>query len=377
MANRMRVYALVGLACAGVLVASTMVFADDPPPDAEWGDLGPITIAEILVYDVDMTMAPDDYVPINHARFLKATAFDKDCWRADENDAWHPYDDDVTSGNTETNHHMWWTVSDGKLPAMYGPSATYHAPGYSIARQLLGKGVSDVTVTVNAVDFNRGAGEQSGNKTTGFPDTQGKKSIVLKVWQIMVSKKQYGKIDDNNGAPQTPSYGDPFLGWIFPGKTETPQADGYYGNTQIKGTIPPGPNARMGYQWYQRKKGIKGYKVIGMIDWKNYYNNQTIWEPDMDPSYPGLDADPRHHITGVDVREIFANDAPGFPVGIDNNDLIEEDGMTGYQFDMRYKIWVEVDGIGGPVSNELVWRVKFTLKVQDGVWYALDSHIPQ
>ena len=156
MANRARVYALLGLACVGVLFASTTVFAADPPPtkNSKWRYEKPIAVTITAP-------ANNSYLPINHWQPLKATATNTDCYSEDEV-TWYPYPDDVTTGTTKTNHHIWWTVDEGRIPEKYGyggVSAWYIAPDH-----LPGHDIRDVTVTANAVDYNHGLGEERGKK---------------------------------------------------------------------------------------------------------------------------------------------------------------------------------------------------------------------
>jgi len=377
-----------------------MVFADDPPPDAEWGDLGPITITDMSVYlaATDEAPAPDNYVPINHTRYLKATAFDKDCWRADENDTWHPYDDDVTSGDTETNHHMWWTVpaGSGKLTAAYGPSATYVAPTYSFFRWLT-NGVSNVTVNVFAVDYNRGAGEKSKDPTTGFPDAQAGASIVLKVWQVEVTAQQSGTLSKNySGEHKWPvELGGEKLGWIAHGVPQGSQ--GYFGGTQITGNIPDGPGVTTGYHWYQRTQGVSKYKVKNNDEWTeeddgddgeadpedpdNWYTDINTQDPDDDYSCKDEDSLDKH---GIDVRQIFLLDNPGILTGANNDVNIADSpfiamkdkcNWTDYDHDTTYQTWVTFGD--KRVSNRRKWGVKFTLEVQNDKWQVVGDHKPK
>jgi len=374
MANRTRVYGILGLVCVGVLVTSPTVFAADPPPDAIWGDLGPITITEILVYDVDMTPAPNDYIPINHTRFLKATAIDKDCWRINEEveegeEVWYPYYDDVTSGTAEGNHHMWWTASVGELSAAYGPTATYTAPGYSLFR-FLDSDISVVDVDVYAVDYNIGAGEQGKpNNAPGFPDeAPGHASIVLTIWQVTVSVQQSETTSGNYDGPAVgASHGGTHLGWVAHG---TPAgATGYHGNTQIKGTIPQGPGILI-YEWHQEAKGEQ-FNKEGPKAWWPHKDNSKSWKFDFGPTYPYADADPRSpNGSSNNVHEIFAMDAPGIQRGVNNDEEIVSKNATGLDYHFDFKTWVEHEG--NVISNYCEWQVKFTLGVQGGKWYVVD-----
>ena len=374
MANRARVYGLLGLACVSVLITSAVLLAGDPPEGADWGDLGPITVT------IELPPA-NSYIPINHSIALVATATDMDCWRANEEDDWHPYDDDVTSGTTKEDHHMWWTASDGRIPEMYsyGITATYKAPGYSIIRQLLGEGVSDVTVTAHAVDFNRGAGEKNKDPTTGFPDEPGAASITLKVWQVMLSRQQRGIASTNYSGTTFPaSHGGTQLGWVIPGKP--PGAEGYYGNTQIAGFIPEGPRVLDGYQWYQEVDGLAKYWPTDgpwapLLEKKKGYIDFDHATPELEPN-EFADSDVQDK-DGKDVYQIFSLDAPGWKAGANNNKNIADLNWEEFDYDFAFKTYVQLYKVKAPVSNAIYWKVKFTLKAVDGEWQVVGTPTPR
>jgi len=385
MANRTRVYGILGLVCAGVLVAPA-AFADDPPPDAIWGDLGPITISEILIYETDTKLAPDNYIPINHTRIFKATATDKDCWRVNEEveegeGVWYPYDADVTTGTTKNDHHMWWTVSTGELSEAYGPKATYVAPDYSHRRWFYSD-VSTANVHVFAVDYNIGAGERGkGDGDTGFPDeTFGKASIALAVWQVTVDIQQFGTTSNAYQGPAIPStHGGTTLGWLTPDNSIG--AIGYRVNTQITGTIPEG-RATEGFNWYQDKNGKVQYMRNGGIGsgWEDDQNTQGQWKEDFPTTYLFRDETPRNPngTSPGGVRVIFAMDSPGAGTEPDNNNGIapnddepDKGDWTDYRFDMKLMAYVKLKDVR--VSNELIWQVKFDLIVYDGTWHIVDN----
>lgn len=345
-------YWLLYVAWLGIMITPPLAYAVGPEDAEEWAAKTPISI--------NITApANNTYVPINHTKSLTATASDTDCYRVGT--TWYNYSDDVTSGNSSTDYHVWWTASTGSFTDMYGTSATYQAPGYSA-----GNNVRDVTITAHADDFNRGS------DTYGYNDTAKQKNITLKVWQVTITIQQNGNINANNDSAQSPAYGDPTLGWIIPG---TPAAaTGYHGNTQVTGSIPEGPGVTTGYQWYQFKKGLKRIKISDGA-WQNIYN-QATWELDFDTSYGFLDADSRHpNTTGTDVRQIFALDGPGFVAGATNDALIgAPNNLTDWNFDMDYRPKVNLNNI--LISNEPVYEVIFTLDVQGGKWHVVGDHTP-
>ena len=135
--------------------------------------------------------ADNTYVPINHGQSLQASAVDWDCERyrdpGEQWSAWYTYYDDVTTGNTSSDYHMWWTKMDGTFTDMYGTTATWIAPDYSA-----GNNVRNVAVTAHANDYNRGS------DTSGYNDTGREDFITLKVWQVTVTAKQSSSISTNN-----------------------------------------------------------------------------------------------------------------------------------------------------------------------------------
>ena len=327
---------------AAVCIIPSIALAVGPEDAEEWA---PFTaISSSITSPADNT-----YLPINHIQNLTATANDCDKYRVGEQ--WYIYFDDVTSGNDETNFHLWWTCSGGgELLDEYSPIASYKAPDYS-----LGNNVRNITVTAHADDFNRTP------DTYGYNDTSKQDSITLKIWQVHVAGRANGTVSTNYDGSHydAPPYAGDQLGWVSHDNPEN--CWGYRGSFEFKGAIPSGPGVTTGYKWYNHKKGIKRHKEGG--DWVTPYDyNQSTFENDWPSNYAYKDEDSRHDET--DVREIFAIDDPGFMAGENNNNAIPP--LTRVYFDMNYKCWVELNNIR--ISNECDWWVYFELEEDSGVW---------
>lgn len=322
--------------------------------------------------DVDIIYPPDDtYVTINGEKGLACTASDPDCERNKPDGGawsdWYPISDDVTSGNTSSNYHILWTFTgDGEIldEDKYYTSSLYTAPDYSE-----GNDVRDVTITATADDIDRG-NESPTNK--GYKESDANDSITLKIWQVTVTAQQSGTTSTNyDGTAMPQYYGDTDLGWITP---NDPNAAGYHGNTQIKGSIPSGPNVQTGYSWSQYFKGYARYKVNGG-SWV-YDPNEPDWKED---GTALTDCDSRHpNGGGTDVREIFTLDAPGFTAGYDNNDYIgNPHNWTDAENKLDFKTYVNYGG--NRISNEdCIWEVDFVLDVNeaDSTWIPVGEHTP-
>jgi len=329
----------------------------------QWGQVGEI--------DVDL-YGPEDgtYVPINTSKYLGALASDEDCYRYREVGTsqwseWYTYWDVVQYGNTSSDYHMWWEAEDGEFEDMYGSQALWTAPDYS------GSGIRNVTVTVHADDFNRGT------DTFGYNDGSRSDSINLKVWEVEVSARQSGTKSSNNDVTDDPSYGDPNLGWIVPDPTGP--EDGYYGNTELKGSIPEGVPyiPYYSYDWYNGMKGIKRHKdVASSPDWVTPYDyNETTYEYDSWES-ASCDGDPKSpDDVGSYVREIFAMDSPGIFAGTTNDNAIAAPyNYRAINFDMDYQTYVKYGGIR--VSNYCEWEVELNIVESSGKWSVSGSHTP-
>ena len=346
--------------CANTSIATTYY---------EWQNNGAIS--------VNITSpASETYVPINMFTELHATANDPDCERRKQDSDpwtdWYAINDDVSSGDTVNNYHIWWTCTgDGEIldGYEYGPMSYYESPDYSA-----GNNVRAIDIVAHADDFDRG-NENPTNK--GYKESAGSNSICLNVWQITVETQQSGTTSTNYDGPAMPeSRGDTELGWITPCTLDNKA--GYYGNTQIKGSIPSGPNVKTGYCWFQDSWSYARYKVQGNSNWVYDIGPQTEWTEDMLPDYARKDEDSRHpNGSGIDVREIFALDAPGFYAGYTDATRIDApDNWTDYELDANLKAYVYL----GPVrvSNEHIWATDFVLDVDENTqtWIPVGNHTP-
>lgn len=336
-------------AWVGIMMAYPLAYAIGPEDAEEWAAKTPISVS--ITAPADNT-----YMPINYIQPLTATASDTDCYRVGT--TWYDYSDGVTSGNSSTDYHMWWTASTGTFIDMYSTSASYQAPDYSA-----GNNVRDVTVSVHADDFNRGT------DTCGYGETAQQQNITLKVWQVTVTVSQAGTKSANNDAADIPaSVGGHTRGWIIPG---TPAgATGYHGNTEIMGSIPEGPGAKTGFTWKNYTKGVAKYKKAGA--WTDVMNSDNTWIEDGPVAY--YDADSRHpNTTGPDVRQIFMQDTPGF-IADATNDFGIGLGWTDLSFQFDFKSSVRYGAIIR-ISNEPEWETKFVLDVVGDKWHVV-SHTP-
>lgn len=348
MLDSKRKYWLLYVAWVGIIMTSPMAHAVGPGDAEEWAAKTPISVS--ITAPADNT-----YVPINHTQSLTATASDTDCYRVGT--TWYDYSDDVTSGNSPTDYHMSWTASTGSFTDTYGTSATYQAPDYSA-----GNNVRDVTVSAHADDINRGA------DTYGYGETAQQHNVTLKVWQVTVTASQAGTKSGNDDADNLPAYcGGTTHGWIIHG---TPAGSkGYYGNTEIMGSIPEGPDVTTGYTWSSYYKGVVKYKSDET--WHDLMNHDD-WTPD--GPYDYYDLDSRHpNATGTDVRQIFMQDAPGFKTEAGNDYGIGK-GWTDLSWQFDYKSEAKYGFIC--ISNEILWEVKYVLDVVAGKWHVVGDHTP-
>ena len=187
------------------------------------------------------------------------------------------------------------------------------------------------------------------------------------MWQVTVTASQTGTKSANNDAADPPAYrGGTTHGWIIPG---TPAgATGYYGNTEIMGSVPEGPGVTTGYTWQNLDKGVYEHQAGGV--WTDDINHAD-WTADGPVGY--YDVDSRHpNSTETDVRQIFMQDAPGVLVGASNDACIAA-GWTDISFQFDFKSKVMYGGIR--ISNEPRWATKFVLDVVGGQWHVV-SHTP-
>lgn len=325
--------------------------------------------------DVDILWPLDDtYVTINGERSLFCTASDPDCERnkpdGGEWSDWYPISDDVTSGDSSSDYHILWTCSGGGqimediTHTKYGTLATYEAPDYSA-----GNNVRDVTVTATADDFDRG-NENPTNK--GYKESDDDDSITLKVWQVTVTAQQSGTTSSNYDGPTMPErFGDTDLGWITP--ASDPNTDGYYGNTQIKGSIPSGPGVTTGYAWYQYITGHSRYKVNG----GSWVYDANYPSPHLDVPPPVVNSDTDSMSDGEDVREIFLLDAPGWWAYTSNDRYIDPENWSDKE--ISYDLEIHVEYGGNQISNTCDWDTDYVLDVNeiDSTWMPVGGHTPE
>ncbi|HUT30912.1 MAG TPA: hypothetical protein VMX13_14055 [Sedimentisphaerales bacterium] len=330
------------------------------PADAdEWDSARPIEIT------ID-SPATNTYLPINDTQSLHAYVRDCDEYRVDEQ--WYTYWDEVRSGNTSTDYHIWWEATEGTWNDMYGVYATYKAPEYES-----GSSIRTVTITAHANDIDRGDETPT---DAGYEEDDETDSITLKIWQIDVTGQISGTTSSNyDGFAMPTAYGGTDLGWVEHGNPTG--ATGYFGNIQLKGSKSSSLNITTGFSWYNYVKGIVRHKTTtSEPSWVTPYDfNEPDYILDFGPAGPNpcVDKDMRHPDGGTDVSEIFALDAPGWDTGTDNDKDIPP--LTYYDFCADYKAWVVYSGV--PVSNECLWGVGFELDEVSGEWsdvfHALDT----
>jgi hypothetical protein len=345
------------------------------------GNESPIEVDITSPADADKTGNPAaHYVPINHTLDLECEAEDIDSYckpvSKGGDGIWYDYSDDVTSGTTIADAHMWWYISSGDgefiyesgppiVNHKYGTTGTYTAPDYSAGNDL-----RDVTLGVIATDM------QLGGDTLGADDLAENDTIAVKVWQVTVTASQAGTMSGNNDVAKSYSYGDPKLGMVTPGEVTDPvghpttQVIGYFGNTEMKGTIPAGPGVTATYVWKNQKTGYSKYEDGG--GWHDITNYGTTWYDD-NPGTSFQDQDSTHG--GTDVREVFMMDGPGFLANTTNDSHIAApDSWTKYDHQKSFRSHVTYGG--KRVSNLVTWDVKFKLKVVGGKWAFDGAHTP-
>lgn len=340
-----------------ICLIPSIVLAVGPEDADEWA-VGSAISASIT------SPATNTYLPINHTKSLTATASDVDCYRVEE--TWYSYSDDVTSGNAPSDYHIFWTASVGGFYDECGTSASYYAPDYSA-----GNNVRNATITATAYDFNRSP------DTYGYADGSDSDQITLKVWQVTVTKKQTGSRSTNNDCSGTlPTLlGGNTLGWVSHG---TPTGcTGYYGKTELKGTIPSDVPTVSGFAWIQDTKGVIRFKTLASIpNWVTpYFQDTSTWADDS-PFAIWQDGDSRHpNTTGTDVNEIFMLDAPGFDAWASNNaNIAAPVNGRALNYDLDFRSYVKLGGVR--VSNQMEWDVAFTVVENSGVWALSGGHTP-
>lgn len=338
-----------------------------PATQYEWKDYDRISVHVL-------SPKHNSYMPINYFQSLSATAMDPDCQRhkydGEEWSDWYVIYDEVTSGTTSSDYHMWWTCGIGEIMEdfKYGTHAEYISPDYSD-----GSSIRIACISVYADDFNRGD-ESPTNR--GHDDSQGCDSINLYIWQVTVSARQSGTVSSNYDGERFSVYaGGDQLGWVeYNNPTDCEQ---YAGNTELAGSIPsgptwPGPGDYTDWKWSQFTKGYGRHKVSGGSNWI-YDENDSDWTEEALGSYPAKDEDSRHN--GSDVREIFLIDIPGFYGGEYNNQgILSPFYYVDLEYDFDFKTYI----IKGEtrVSNLCIWHVDFALTESGGVWTVNGSHSP-
>lgn len=314
--------------------------------------------------DITTSRGDNPTIQINAPLSLSLNAYDNDM--RFNGMFWALYADDVTSGETASDYHIIWSASAGTMTDPYGTTAQFIAPDFAA-----GQGVREINIQAVVDDVNRGA------DVDAFDDPALNAAEPVNVFQITLTLDQGGapgapptSISPNYSGPPIPaSGGGGQLGWIEPGNPGG--SDGYYGSTQIKGTIPI-PGRESGWTWSQDKKGTRTHTVTppGGASTVVVDENFATWVPDIRPGdgYQWQDTDARHpNATGPDTREIFLWDAPGVRVGVGNNAGIgPPNNWTDINFDIDYKVWV--NGPDGRISNELVYEVFFDLDEGTGTW---------
>jgi hypothetical protein len=330
--------------------------ADD---DVEWA------VGDPIQGSITTTAGDNPAICVNSTLGLTATATDVD--RVKNNLVWSDYYDDVTSGNTATDHHIAWSASEGKFAGpggvptnvAYGTDVTYLAPPYEE-----GKPERTVTITATVDDINRGT------DTAGFNDAAVQIQSEVKVWEVHVTVRQDGQTSDRyDGAPVPVNKGGTDLGWVEVGNPHG--ADSYRGNTEVKGSLP-GSAPPTGYTWRQEVKKLERYKMNG--EWHIRANTQ--WEADgvIGINYLFEDTDARHpNGDGTDFREIFLLDAPGVRFGNTQAGNVPPDGWTDFEFSYTLRTWVM---FGVDCSNVEYWSVGFKLRDVNGVWAVNGVHTP-
>jgi hypothetical protein len=323
--------------------------------DVEWAAGDAITGT---IYPDD----PDFAVSINSTTTFTLSATDRD--QIKDNGVWSDYYDDVTSGESANDYHVFWEASEGEFTDPYGTTATYLAPDY-----VAGTNVRLVTLTATVDDVNRG------NDAMGFNDQAKQVQKPQKVWQITLTVNQGppdGTISGDNDTEAVPAeLGGGKVGWISP---NNPAGSQHFGiGTEIKGTLPDGVPIQQAYI-SQNKRGTKKHQAAGQ--WVVDYNSPNL-QRDIYPADGAYrDADARHPNGpgNPDVRHIYLYDAPGNTTG-PNNDVNIQAGWTDIVVDMTYQDAVFVNGTTIKLSNTVTWSYSHTLHAQGGQWVAV-AHNP-
>ena len=349
-----------------------------PKPGSVWRDDTPININ--LQFS-----STDTYVAINDKYPLYAYAHDGDEFWCEEGEEpyWADWHDNVTSGTTAADHHVWWEASEGIFDNPYGTSVLYRTPDYDPG---CASGVRDVTITVRARDE---------GPPNCWNDPDAVASGVVQVWQVTVTKKQSDSVSQENdmegltGDPPHPgedhhdripvSDGGEQLGWVA--YNAPAGCRKYGGNTELMGSIPNVPPHFQTYVWVSEKLGGTWYKDPDHPEWeKADSHNYYVWIDDS-PYVEWQDMDCRHPNGpgNDDVYQVFMYDWPGFPSGPSNANGIPP--WTDYKYDLDFRshvtIWSNAFSKFIRVSNILQWEVYFELKKDGGgQWEVQGSHIP-
>ena len=164
------------------------------------------------------------------------------------------------------------------------------------------------------------------------------------------------------------------LGWVIPGNPSGTEV--YGGNTELKGTIPPGVPYADTYRWCNYKEGYIRNKIVGSNDW-HYDANDLSWVLDFDTSYHWIDKDPKYpNSSGPDLREVFAQDGPCFIAHSTNDHKIAyPDNWRKVDFNRDYAACVVDKDTVIRISNWCYWNVYFVLEESSNHWSVV-SHTP-
>ncbi len=231
--------------------------AADPGPGGanEWS-LGPDLISVSITSHTYENRSGDPlghYVLVGDTITMTATASDPDKYscsvEAGGDGVWYDYDDDVTSGNNATDHHMKWEdpTNDGEFTDPYGTTATFEARGYDGSAN----DVCTDTVTVTAYDYDRASDDEG---VSDNDDGSAAATVDLKIWQITVTKNAAHDNDCVFPVAVPAIWGGHNLGWCVPNNPVGCTRNNW--NCEFTGTIPAGPvPTQWTYAWKSKYKG--------------------------------------------------------------------------------------------------------------------------
>lgn len=274
--------------------------------------------------------------------------------------------DDVASGDTPADYHIWWSASNGRFAPEYGRRVSWGGLPPD------GTAVDTVTITVFADDFQRG---NEAVDMLGDPgDPMASASATIKVWEVPVSSHTSGQLSQYNDtwtAFFCGSGGDK-LGKVNHGEPSScsgpcgPIVDGFYYNIELQGSVPAEvPGAYLDYKFAQ---DLRGTTTALRVQDSTWVTITSVPDRTSDGVLYGDNDTRSPNASGADRNVVFGRDSPGNATECGNNK------WSGQYSELKrdYHFWTWVTYNDTVVSTEYEWDNHQHLKMVGGVWTRLE-----